>query len=256
MICRKSLLLAGAFCLGLASAPVNAAPFISDSFEGGFYREDGSTSISSTSFVVGYAPSNNVVLHNWLIFDLTFLLGRTVTSANLTVFGNNSGNYESPDPSETYVLYDYSGDKAQLVLGTGGVAAFTDLGNGTSYGQATVSGPAGPMGQISIDLSSAALNDIMAAGASLTDPRFVIGGALLSLSRPAFPQNELLFSLSGQNLLFPIARLTLEVASPVPLPGALPLFASALGLAGLLGYRRKRRAALATATSRAGYPIR
>ena len=31
--------------------------------------------------------------------------------------------------------------------------------------------------------------------------------------------------------------------SPVPVPAALPLFASALGLAGLFGYTRQRKAA-------------
>jgi hypothetical protein len=154
--------------------------------------------------------------------------GQTVTSGKLTFFENRSGNYESPDASETYVLYDYSGDKSQLVLGTGDVGTFTDLGSGTIYGQTTVDGPAGLMGEISIDLSSAALTDIMVA--ALTGPQFAIGGALLSLSRPT-NQNELLFSLSGQDLL-PVARLTLEVTSPVPLPGALVLFASALGLGG------------------------
>jgi PEP-CTERM motif len=33
--------------------------------------------------------------------------------------------------------------------------------------------------------------------------------------------------------------------APVPLPAALPLFATGLGVLGLLGWRRKRRAALA-----------
>ena len=36
-----------------------------------------------------------------------------------------------------------------------------------------------------------------------------------------------------------------EAPSAVPLPGALPLFASALGLGGFFGWKRKRRAAMA-----------
>ena len=36
--------------------------------------------------------------------------------------------------------------------------------------------------------------------------------------------------------------------NPVPLPGALPLFATGLGALGLLGWRRKRKASAAIAT--------
>jgi hypothetical protein len=35
------------------------------------------------------------------------------------------------------------------------------------------------------------------------------------------------------------------ISAPVPLPAALPLFAAGLGVLGLLGWRRKRRAARA-----------
>ena len=42
-------------------------------------------------------------------------------------------------------------------------------------------------------------------------------------------------------------NLVFSPASAVPLPAALPLFASALGLGGLVGYRRKRKAAIAAA---------
>src|SRR5687768_5282828 len=130
MTCRQSILLAGAFCLGLVSTPVNATTFIMHNFDAGWYREDGQGP-GSTGFPAGYAPLNDVVLNNFVVFDLVLLApqllaGQTVTSANLTFFANNSGNYESPDPSETYVLYDYSGDRSELLLGTGGVDAFTD----------------------------------------------------------------------------------------------------------------------------------
>jgi putative exporter of polyketide antibiotics len=39
-----------------------------------------------------------------------------------------------------------------------------------------------------------------------------------------------------------IFRVTLEDNAAVPLPGALPLFAGGLGVLGLLGWRRRRRA--------------
>jgi len=43
--------------------------------------------------------------------------------------------------------------------------------------------------------------------------------------------------------------ITFEPSSPVPVPTALPLFASGLGVMGLLGWRRKRKKVAAAATA-------
>ena len=50
-------------------------------------------------------------------------------------------------------------------------------------------------------------------------------------------------ALTGESITIQIGPSIDPIATP--LPAALPLFASALGLGGFLGYRRKRKAAMA-----------
>src|SRR5262249_37772841 len=83
-----------------------------------------------------------------------------------------------------------------------------------------------------------------------------------STQRPPIPfAINAIFLTQGMNLDFVIDSLgeqsndivglqaEISEASPpaVPLPAALPLFATGLGVLGLLGWRRKRKASLATA---------
>lgn len=77
----------------------------------------------------------------------------------------------------------------------------------------------------------------------------MIGGSLLTLALVHDGSNwyndaALFF---GGNLADP-AFLTIET-SPVPLPAALPMFASALAGGGLMAWRRKRKAAKAAAAA-------
>jgi hypothetical protein len=75
------------------------------------------------------------------------------------------------------------------------------------------------------------------------------GGSTLisSLHSPPSLINASAFLLasivSGPVLASASATLTLETPTAVPLPAALPLFATGLGALGLLGWRRKRKAA-------------
>jgi hypothetical protein len=65
-------------------------------------------------------------------FDLGGVTG-TITAATIT-FGSGAA---SLDPN--LGLFAYTGSYSNLVNGTGGVAAFDDLGSGASYGTAVVS---------------------------------------------------------------------------------------------------------------------
>ena len=77
----------------------------------------------------------------------------------------------------------------------------------------------------------------------------------ISLIQDSFP-GGLNFSVSADTLTVNVLRgdfsavATFQLQAtvvPTPIPAALPLFAFAFGLGGLLGYRRKRKGAMAEA---------
>src|ERR1700754_2855839 len=161
----------------LSVAAAKASTLTINSFDNGWYQSDGTHTPINTNIIVG-RDNPNLSYNNWFAFDLQALAGTTVISATLTTCSGN-GQYNSPDPSETWGLFDYTSSISALLDGTGGVASFSDLGSGVSYGQATVSAPQNdPMPSISILLTSAAIADINALISG--SQRFVVGGTLLS----------------------------------------------------------------------------
>ena len=201
-----------------------------DSFDNGSYAAGGSHNPSDPATLVGQG------YNNWFGFDLSSLAGLHVDSATLSTAAGN-GRYFSTDSSEIYGLFDYTGSVSSLVNGTGGVAAFNDLGSGDAYGQTTVNGAFGQaMPGLSIVLSAAAIDDLNAAIAS-SQTLFAIGGTLLSLSGSPW-QNLFLAS----NIL-PAGHLSLQTSelSAVPLPAALPLFGTGMMGLSLIGWMRRRK---------------
>ena len=74
------------------------------------------------------------------------------------------------------------------------------------------------------------------------DPVASVSG--IDSSRVTEPNGQLAINLQG--LAFDAgARIVVAFANETPLPGALPLFATGLGALGLLGWRRKKKAAAA-----------
>jgi hypothetical protein len=242
----RNLIAAGAMVLTMAAATeARAGIFNISAFDNGAYQL-GFHGPASGNIFVGTNVEDEM-LHNFFAFDLAPLSGLTVTSATLTVFGGN-GTYFSAHSSETYGLFNYTGNINNLLDGTGGLVSHADLGSGTPYGQVTVAGPSTPythldMPELSISLSPAAVADINAILA-LVDKRFVIGGALLSHAGGTLFGESLFFASD----LLPAGKLTLltplsdNPLPPVPIPSALPLFATGLGVLALLA-RLKRATA-------------
>jgi len=68
--------------------------------------------------------------HNWFLFDIsTFTIPVTFSSATLTLYSYDVSGWED------YKLFDVTTSLDLLQAGTGGVAAFNDLGSGDVYGQ-------------------------------------------------------------------------------------------------------------------------
>ncbi|MDO9057937.1 MAG: PEPxxWA-CTERM sorting domain-containing protein [Bradyrhizobium sp.] len=216
-------------------------------FDAGWYTNSGFTGGAGNDNInVGSSNLSGAINHNWLGFNITGLAGQIVTSATLTFYGGNGVNTSST--SETLGLFDYTGSINAITSNSQfNVGIYNDLGNGNSYGTAVV--PASGNGliqQFSITLSQAAIADLNAAAHNQSDTRFVIGGALLSISGPY--ANEQLFATFGaQRPQIPAAFLDLETApvAAVPEPSTWAMMILGFAGVGFMTYRRRKAAVLA-----------
>lgn len=222
-----------ACCLSVLAASAANAETVQN-FDSGWYTNTGFTA-GVTNINVGSSNLSGAVYHNWLAFNLSGFAGQTVTGATLTFYGGNGVNTSST--AETLGLFDYTGSiNALLANSQNNVGIFTDLGNGAAYGSTVVG--SGPIGQFSIVLSAAAIAALNGAAQNPGDNRFVIGGALQSISGPF--ANEQLFAIFGpQQALSPAAELTLQLAV-VPEPETWAMLILGFGVVGGALRRSKR----------------
>ena len=180
-------------------------------FDSGWYQNNGFTA-GVTNINVGSSNLSGTIYHNYLAFNIAGLASQNITSATLTFYGGNGVNTSST--SETLGLFDYTGSINALLSNQNSMGVFTDLGNGNSFGTATVA--AGAIQQFTVTLSQSAIAGLNAAAQNQGDTRFVIGGALQSVSGPF--ANEQLFAIFGPKAaLAPAAEINLiTVATAVP----------------------------------------
>jgi uncharacterized repeat protein (TIGR01451 family) len=104
----------------------------------GWYRADGLNDPSNRNYLTGKLGSNppNGGYRSFFGFDLT-LVTNLIASAELQL-QNPIFGYTSPDGAEILGIFDITTPFSTLTNGTGGIAAFDDLGSGLFLGSATV----------------------------------------------------------------------------------------------------------------------
>jgi len=224
MMIRTALIV---LCLGLALPTLASAQDIRtfDAEDSGWYRDDGFHDVDNTNYLTGIFDFTNIrsERNSFFVFDLSSIT--FVDSATMRLF-LPTGGYVSPDSTETFSLFDFTGDPADLINGNGGIAAFDDLADGNTFG--------------SVDIAMADENsfidiDFNAAGLAFLNSRVggsvAIGGAVTSLNTAT--GGEWVFGVPAGG---PVPTPSLIVSVPEPSSIALIGFAFAA-----VTSRRRRR---------------
>lgn len=195
----------------------SAATITLDATSRGWYNQNGQAlstfhGAPTANYAAGQSDNSGTLmqLRNFFIFDLPSLT-ETIVSATLRL---TPRGYVSPDPSETYELYDVTTPLASLTDRSGGLAAYTDLGSGTSYGSRVFTLADAGTVPVTIALNAAALANLQAAAGA----RIGLGGALTTLGSGI--ADQYLFPVTdGRDS---ISQLVLETAPVTDPPAAVP----------------------------------
>lgn len=166
----------------LAVTSVMSGEISLEAVDSGNYDWEGDHSSGNTYYPAGDTAAAGVAEHrNFFVFDLSAMPG-PVLGATLELYNPSDppepGNgYRSPDPFETYALWEVVTDVATLIAGGSGLTGiFDDLGGGLAFGQIDMT--AADNGTIvSIPLTQEALTSIEASLGGL----WAVGGAVMTL---------------------------------------------------------------------------
>jgi hypothetical protein len=233
----RATLAAGILAAVFLPRPVYAATHTVPAVTSGWYSATGGKSLSDNlNYLAGQSGS---VYRDYFVFNLS-AVGGTITSAHLQLYnpsltdpGSMGTGYSSPDPTETFALYDVSTAISVLTAAhaegdQAGQAIYADLGSGLSYGTKTVSS-ADNGTLIDIPLGADAL-----AALNASHGQIAFGGALTTISGSA---EQCVFAWSHNP---PATRQLVLETVPEPSVPAL-LAAGAIGLAGWAWRARCRR---------------
>jgi len=208
----------------LLAAGICQADIILNPIDRGTYTENGNHDPLFHNYVIGRASPSSLIVNNFFVFDLSGI-GEQVLSAEFRIF---SSWYTSADPSETFTVYDITGDIPAIRDGSAGVAGFMDMESGNAYGDFSVSsGDNGTM--LDITLNTQAIADIN----SSLGGQFAVGGTVSTLDMIT-PREERIFVFTDPDNPADGVELVLTL---IPEPSVLGLLL--LGC-GMLALRRRR----------------
>lgn len=163
----------------------------------GWYQNAGlSNQPEGTNYITGLCSTcGGPIYRDFFVFNIP--RGITVTSASLNI---DTYVYDSVNPTETLSLFDVTTSLSSLVAGTGGLAAYNDLGSGVFYGSRVYT-PADQNLFREFALDAAAVSAIQQSiGGS-----FAMGG---SLDAAAVPEPSTLALMAGALSLLAVRRAT------------------------------------------------
>jgi len=149
----------------LLASPVSAQSIVIRYEWRGWYNPAGRT-LSNSSYFVGdergptCTPGSGFCFNDYrdyFVFDLAGI-SPPIASGKLALYVPDATvpGYRSADPSENFELHDVVTPLNSFILGTGGVAAWNDLGTGVVYGSRSMT--AADMGNIvEVELNSSAV---------------------------------------------------------------------------------------------------
>ena len=206
-------------------APAAQAQIV-DATDRGWHSQSGIHVASNLNYLVGFSRTFVEVHRNWYVFGIPALgAGETFATATLRVFNptvNMGGfdGYQSPNLTEDYTLYDYTGAITTLRAnrtngGATGQNIFSDLGTGQTYGNRTFSNSDNGTFSL-ISLNAAALTALNASAGSL----FALGGAVTTLSGQTAAEEAIFESTFAPDVPLSSTQLILTSQQGVAVPEA------------------------------------
>jgi hypothetical protein len=178
----------------------------------GWYSPAGIHNPNNLSYIAGDTRGAGCVTcvsdsRNFFVFDLAGIT-QPIAAAKLAVLvpSQPGPGYVSADPSENYELHDVITPIAALRNGTGGIAAYSDLGSGAVYGSRTIT--TADMGNVvEITLTPSAVSALDAATGLIG-----IGGSITTLDAAA--NDEFAFAWTNTGMETAQLRLTFVSGGP------------------------------------------
>lgn len=218
-----AMLAAGAASTASASTTITA-------LDSGWYRDSGAHSPNNRNVLTG--DNGGDELRSFFVFDLSGLSAASSLSVTFPI----NGRFATDTGTETVNFYDFTGSITSLVGGSGGVAAFNDLGSGTLLGQHTITAAnSTAMPEFTIVLPLSFVSQFNAAIGS-GDQRIAFGASMQTLTLGGAGEAFWAFSdNSGANA----AQLNITPFSAIPEPATWAMMLLGLFAAGA-ALRRKR----------------